>query len=375
MASDILQIAVVAKNEVIKCVRGRKFLISLAIIVLVFLLVTGLQFILGTWDSVKDIGMLVDVYIDSLPMVIVLVVALLSSIAIVSEFEERTALILFTRPIRRTSIFMGKLVACTLIEAMIILAYYIMVIIVGLIKVGGIPLDFLTSFAFAVLYAFAASGIAFIISSFFKKGSVCTVVSILLLIVIFPIVSAMMTSDGGDNWYMMDQAGDTIYTCIPEYVDHYNETLEQFDNVIQSAVDILKGFTDDSLDKGIGWIALHIFSPEFFQLDEKMQSQVIQSVFSAYSGSMDQYEQYFDPEYFAISDHTTQVSVMQVFTFLTMGADGNLSGMIKVLEMMSNMAALQPIDYPDLVKNALVLIVWGIIGYFIAWARFIRKEF
>ena len=150
----------------------------------------------------------------------------------------------------------------------------------------------------------------------------CTVVSILLLIVIFPIISAMMTMDGGDNWFMMDQASDTIYTSIPEYVDRYNENIEQFDNVIQSAVDILKGFTDESLSKGIGWIAMQIFSPEFFLLDEKTQTLVIQSVFSGYSDAMDQYEQYFDPDYFALPDHTTQVSVMRVFTFLTMTADG-----------------------------------------------------
>lgn len=375
MAGDISQIAVVAKNEMIKCVRGRKFMISLAIVLLVFLLITGLQLLIGTWDNMKDIGALIDVYIDNLPMIIVLVVALLSSIAIVSEFEERTALILFTRPVRRTSIFIGKLLACTIIEAMIILTYYILVIIVGMIKIGSVPIDFFTSFAFAALYAFAASGIAFIISSFFKKGSVCTVVSILLLIVIFPIISAMMTTDGGDNWFMMDQASDTIYTSIPEYVDRYNENIEQFDNVIQSAVDILKGFTDESLSKGIGWIAMQIFSPEFFLLDEKTQTLVIQSVFSGYSDAMDQYEQYFDPDYFALPDHTTQVSVMRVFTFLTMTADGNLSGMIRVLEMLSNMSALQPIEYPDLVKNALVLIVWAIVGYFIAWARFIKKEF
>ena len=169
MAGDISQIAVVAKNEMIKCVRGRKFMISLAIVVLVFLLITGLQFLLGTWDNMKDIGMLIDVYIDNLPMIIVLVVALLSSIAIVSEFEERTALILFTRPVRRTSIFIGKLLACTIIEALIILTYYILVIIVGAIKIGGVPVEFLTSFGFAALYAFAASGIAFIISSFYIK--------------------------------------------------------------------------------------------------------------------------------------------------------------------------------------------------------------
>jgi len=375
MTGDLVQIGVVAKNEMIKCVRGKKFLISFAIIILVFLLITGLQFMTKGWNNLDTVGELVEVYLDSLPIVAVLIVALLSSVALVSEFEERTALILFTRPVRRTSILIGKIISCTIIEGLIILVYYILVSIVGIVKVGSLPPEIVISFLFAVLYAFAASGVAFIISAFLKKGSVSTVISILLLVVIFPIVSAMMTTDGGENWYMIDQAGNTVYTCVPEYVDNYNKAMDDIDKVITNVVDILKGFTDDGMKGGIAWLSNSIFSPEFFDLGQRDQERIITAVMTLDTDAFEKYAEYFNPGYLAIGDASTQVSVMKMFLFLTLGVDGNLDAVITVLEMMTKMSIFQPLEHPDLLKEAIVLLVWGVVCYFIAWARFVRREF
>ena len=373
MAADISQIMVVTKNEMIKCVRGKKFLVSLLIVLLVFILITALQFVTKNWDSMNNIANLVDVYFDTLPVVITLIVALLSSIAIVSEFEERTALILFTRPVRRTSILLGKILSCTIIEAAIILAYYILVCIVGIAKIGEIPFEFITSFGFAVLYAFAASGVAFIISSFFRKGSVCTVISILLLVLVFPLVSTMMSTNDGENWYMIDQAGDTIYTCVPEYVDNYNKSLIRFDEVVDNAAEILSGYVNSSTASGKQGLDTVVFAETFHELSEEMQQAVVAAVQKTGSVPAD-YEMYFTSEFMDLSD-SDRKSLVGLYAFLSMGADKNIPEMIVVLRFMTNMSILKPIDYPDLVKNAAVLIIWGLVCYLIAWARFVRREF
>lgn len=339
MTNDFVQIGVVAKNEILKSVRGRKFLISTAIVFLVFLLITGLQMATNGWDNIKDIGQFMSVYFNMFPMVITLVVALLASVAIVSEFEERTALILFTRPIRRTSIFVGKILSCLIIEALLILAYYIMASIVAYVKLGTVPSDLLTSYGISILYAFAASGIAFIISSFFKKGSVCTIISVLILVIIIPISSSMIGSDDGENWYMLDQSADTLYTCVPEYVDQYNEMAEQFKKVVDSAITILEGFTDKGLDPAKDWLAEFIQSPDYLALDAEHQE-----------------------------------SILKMLMFLNTGADGNLKAMISVLKFMS-VGVLPHMDYPDVGRATLVLLVWGIVSYFVAWVRFVRREF
>jgi len=340
MVSDITQILVVSKNEVIKCVRGRKFLVSLAVIVLVFLLITAMQFVVGNWDDLNSMGQFMSTYFDTFPTVITLVVALLSSIALVSEFEERTALILFTRPVRRTSVFIGKVLSCTIIEALIILAYYAMATVVALMKVDDLSIDLLASYGLSVLYAFAASGIAFIISAFLKKGSVCTVISILLLVIVFPIASTMVASGDGENWYMIDQAGKTVCTCVPEYVDMYNETLEQFGLVVDSAVSILEGFTDERMIQAVAGLNAFMQSPEFLNLDPG-----------------------------------TQMSLGAIAAFMNQATPDSLWGMIMVLKVMATSSLLKPMEDPDLVREAGVMLAWGIVAYLIAWARFIRREF
>jgi len=340
MTGDFNQIGVITKNEIIKSVRGKKFLVSVIIVVVVFALVTGLQFIIKTWDKVDNMGMLADVYLDTLPLVIALVVALLSSIALVSEFEERTALILFTRPVRRTSILVGKIISCIIIEAAIILIYYILVVIIGLIKVDGLSMSIITSYGFAVLYAFAISGVAFIISAFLKKGSVCTIISLLVLLLVVPITSTMMGSDGGENWYMVDQAGDTVYTCIPEYVDHYNEFSRDFAKVVNDAITILSGFTSEDMQRSVMTIA------EFMQTEDYQQ---------------------LDPE--------VRASVEYIMQYLGQDYTKDLAGMIAVLKAMASSSMVAPLDNPDLTKEAIVLIAWGVVCYFIAWIKFVRREF
>ena len=341
MVSDFVQIGVVTKNEMIKCVRGKKFLISLAIVGIVFILITLLQFAMGTWDSMKDnMGLFVDVYFSNLPLVIALVVALLSSVAIVSEFEERTALILFTRPIRRTTILVGKIISCLVIEAAIILGYYILASIVGFIQVGSLSGSIVESYFIAVLYAFAASGIAFIISSFFKKGSVCTIIAMLVLVLVLPITTSMIGSGGSEGWYMMDDAGSSMYKCVPEYVEYYNEMSNSFADVVKSASAILKGYTSGNLDEAIVWINDYVTTAEF---------------------------QALDPD--------TQASIYYLQAYLNMSSDPNLVYMIQVLDAMTESSMLAPMKNPDVTRSVIVLIIWGLAGFLVSWFRFVRREF
>ena len=364
MMNDLSQIYVVTKNEIIKCVRGRKFLISLLIVSAVFLLITLLQFVLGQWDSITTVGSWVDTYLSTFPMVLTLVIALLSSIAIVSEFEERTALILFTRPVRRTSILVGKIISCTLIESMIILMYFVLIGIVGMVKIGSLPGEMLLSYAIAVMYVFAASGIAFVISAFLKKGSVCTIISLLLLLVIVPIISAMETTDGGENWYMIDQAGNTMYQCYPEYVDRYNETLDGIGEVMDSAAKILTGFTSDDIQASAAWLLSFVFTPEYLAMTPEQQAAI----------PPEDLVYYMNPEYLAL-DAETRYSMLYLTGFLNIGASEHITDMAKALEYLVDSPLLKPMEHPDIGRAMLVLLVWGIVGYFIAWIRFIRREF
>jgi len=53
----------------------------------------------------------------------------------------------------------------------------------------------------------------------------------------------------------------------------------------------------------------------------------------------------------------------------------DLAGMIAVLKAMASSSMVAPLDNPDLTKEAIVLIAWGVVCYFIAWIKFVRREF
>ncbi len=233
---DIRQIFVVTKNEMIKSVRGRKFMASLILILLVFALITVVPFVTGSGWGGKSVADILQSYLSYVSTFAVLVVGLIGSVAIVSEYEERTALILFTRPIKRTSIFVGKFISSLLLATALVLVYYIGIVAMLLIYHGTVPDHLIQSFCMCFMYLFAAIGIAFVFSSVLKRSSVCIIFSILTLLVVLPVISTMIT---GDTWFMLDTAGKSIITCVPEYVDSYNGGINYMLSGMQTVYDSL----------------------------------------------------------------------------------------------------------------------------------------
>lgn len=249
---DLRQVGVVTKNELIKNLRGRKFLMSLGVIILIFGLITALPYLTDSpWGADTTTLDILSSYFTYSSIIAVLIVALIASVALVSEFEERTALILFTRPIKRTTVFVGKLVSCLVILAMMMGLYYALVAVMLLIFPGKIPSTFLVSFGFCILYIFATTGIAFLISTLFNRGSVCTIMSILVMAIVIPIITMMI---GGNTWYMLDTAGNSMLTGIPEYVSMYNENIEMMVYQLQMILEYLVEANDPSIYFGIEFI-------------------------------------------------------------------------------------------------------------------------
>lgn len=106
---------------------------------------------------------------------------------------------------------------------------------------------------------------------------------------------------GNFNWYMLDTAGNTIITCVPEYVDSYNAAIYSWMDYMQGAIDYLLTSTD----------------PNILGVAQFMQGMV----------------------------------------------DTHMYGF------------MEPIANPDLLREAGILLVWGLVAYFVAWVKFIRREF
>lgn len=219
--NDIMQTVTVARNEITKFLRSRKLAVYLSLVVLIVVLMTALPYALGDGLSGSAGGVFSD-YIGYASLLVLLGATLFASYTIVSEFEERTALILFTRPIRKSSIFLGKFLACYVLVAAVVVIYYLVSLAIAFAVSGHMVTSFPPSLAMSLLYVFATTGVAMFISSFMKKGGTSAVLTFITILLLIAVVSAVMSSSGIDTWFMLDSASQSIVTSIPEYVESAN---------------------------------------------------------------------------------------------------------------------------------------------------------
>ena len=209
---DLRQSYVVAVNEIRKFIRGKKILVYGLMTLLIFVLWTILPFAAGEnfSDFYGDSNGIMALYLIFISTLIVIGVTLFASNVIVSEFEERTALVLFTRPIKKTSIFLGKMVGCVVVEMLFILLYYLGLAAVMLIIEGKVPVELFKYLGMAFMYVLAASGVAMLISSLLKKSGIAAVLTFFTLTLIISMVSLAISLTDVDPWFMLDQASNAL---------------------------------------------------------------------------------------------------------------------------------------------------------------------
>ncbi len=220
IAEDIRQAFVVSRYELIKYFSGLKMLIYGVIVAAVLILLAVSQIIFMKNSTYQEIT---STYVSFVSMLALLGATLFASTSLTSEFEERTALVLFTKPIRRSSIFLGKFLTSFMINAVIMAVYYIAVAILSSVLSGKVSPHLLESYGYLVMYIFAVTGIAVMFSSLMKKSSSSAVLTFIFLM-LGPslILSILMIAQGGsaeDYWYFINSAESAISSCINQSVD------------------------------------------------------------------------------------------------------------------------------------------------------------
>lgn len=201
---DVRQSFVVMKNEIRKFMRGRKMLIFTALVALILVAITAVVIYSehGLGDDGKELSSL---YLGFSLMIVLIAATLFTSTSIVSEFEERTALILFTKPIRKWSIYLGKFLASIVVVVGFTVVYYL--IVAALCAVPGLDDSLWQSLAAAVCYGVAASGVALLISSFMKKSSTASIMTFMTLLLLISVITLVLAIGGVDDaWFMLDNA-------------------------------------------------------------------------------------------------------------------------------------------------------------------------
>jgi len=215
---DMYQIGVITKYEIIKNLRSKRLYIYFGLIALILALITIMPYIFS--DGLpKDATDLITNYTGFVTTLIVIGVPLFAASALSSEFEERTALLMFTRPVKKESIFVGKFIGSFLIAAAGILVYYLFAIIVSFAVVGTVHGETLASLGIALVFVFAAGGFSMLLSSIFKRSTNAVILSIFALLLILPMITMILTVADIKPWFELTFASGAIDQVIANYPD------------------------------------------------------------------------------------------------------------------------------------------------------------
>ena len=192
---DIRQSFVVAKNEIRKFLVGKKIILFGILVLVLEALNLIVPFVWGdgfTLDGSPDPIYGAEALLGNITLFILIAAVLFTATSIVSEFEERTALVLFTKPIRKWAIYFGKLMASIIIMTCFMLALYLFTAIVCFATCSGVPGAFLASLGLAICGVIGASGMAILMSSICQKGSTASIMSLVVLLLVLSIIGALL---------------------------------------------------------------------------------------------------------------------------------------------------------------------------------------
>lgn len=210
---DLRQSYVVMKNELRKHLRGKKILIFSALMVAMIFLITVLPYLVGG-GLPTDSSALISMYLGFSSILALLAATLFTSGTIVSEFEERTALILFTRPIKKWSIFLGKFAASLVLGIAFMGLFYAIVAVISAVMTGVVPSDLIVSLMLLCAYVVGASGIAMMISAIMKKSSTSAILTFVTLLMLISIVTMVLQQVNVNTWFMIDTASASVTYCL-----------------------------------------------------------------------------------------------------------------------------------------------------------------
>lgn len=208
-SSDLSQIGIVMKYDILKHVRSKRLVGILAIVALVLLLITELPPLLG--DSyTEDANEFVNTYASFANLLIIIGATLFAGDAIVSEFQNRTGYLLFPKPVKRWVLLAGKFLASMAAVFLVLILYYGVALLLGLAITGSFSVLGVESLLLAMLYAMTALSLGFLVSSIMKGIAGAQILTFALFIFIFSIVTQVFTLGDVEPWFMVTYSSGAI---------------------------------------------------------------------------------------------------------------------------------------------------------------------
>jgi ABC-2 type transport system permease protein len=246
--SEFEKLRVVARYEFLKHIRRRRLYVILGLA-----LVTELAVIISVpllMDGYPDNIMVMALLLSFGPSMASLGAVFFAGDAIAGEFESKTGFILFTNPVKRITLWTGKYLACSVAVALLIIFSYVIIAITLLVIYGDVPIEMAQSFGLALLFAGSFLSVTFFFSSVSKGAMGATVMSLLLVMVIFGIIESVLMMAGKPSWFLLSTGGDSIGAVYGEYSILLREILPH---------DIELPFEIETIDIGLAATAMAVY--------------------------------------------------------------------------------------------------------------------
>jgi len=204
--SDFNQTITVARYEVLKYLRGKKFLIVMAIIALIFILFLAVPPAFGH-DYPSDSTDFSMQFLNFGGLVVLLCATFFASDALVSEFQQRTAFLVFPNPVKRWVILTGKFLASLAASALTLVIFYALIVVtVGIID-GDVPSALAPSLGIALIYMISVVSVAYLLSAYLKSTVSASILTFFLFFLILPIVDSVLTFTAVKPWFSLSFVG------------------------------------------------------------------------------------------------------------------------------------------------------------------------
>ncbi len=246
--SEFEKLRVVARYEFLKHIRRRRLYVILGLA-----LVTELAVIISVpllMDGYPDNIMVMALLLSFGPSMASLGAVFFAGDAIAGEFESKTGFILFTNPVKRITLWTGKYLACSIAVALLIIFSYVIIAITLLVIYGDVPIEMAQSFGLALLFAGSFLSVTFFFSSVSKGAMGATVMSLLLVMVIFGIIETVLMMAGKPSWFLLSTGGDSIGAVYGEYSILLREILPH---------DVELPFEIETIDIGLAATAMAVY--------------------------------------------------------------------------------------------------------------------
>jgi ABC-2 type transport system permease protein len=201
---DVKNIYLTTRFELLKHIRRKRILITLLLTILIPLIFYIIPPLLGRDYAATANGFALT-NLGFVNLLIILAGAIFTGDAISGEFENKTGLLLFPTPQRKSSIFTGKYLASIMATWLIVSLYYVITVLemASIYGPSGISVEIAQSFLLALLYSTSVVSIVFFFSSIMKRTITSTLIGFFLLLMILPIITAVLIVADVDPWFIV----------------------------------------------------------------------------------------------------------------------------------------------------------------------------